>query len=64
MTERDAAVEKAAEKLIAAVSRIIPRERYVGGYADERSERIEVIRAARDDLRAALDAPSPTGGEP
>lgn len=57
MTDRERAVIDAAEKLIAAVSVMIPERRYQGGYADDRSEQIEVIRAARDELRAALDSP-------
>lgn len=55
MSDRERAVIDSAEKMIAAVSVIIPKERYQGGYADDRSEQIEVIRNARDELRAALD---------
>lgn len=56
MTERERAAIKAARRLLAAVSNIIPETRYAGGYADDRSEEIEIIRTARDELKAALDA--------
>ena len=60
MTERERAAIKAARRLLAAVSNIIPETRYAGGYADDRSEEIEIIRTAsrllRDPLRS-IDLP-------